>query len=82
MRKTSIRELHLHTSELVREPEAGGIVVIKRRGEPVAELRPIRASSGMDSGKKAQIFESMREIWERMPEVSDSTKLIEEDRDR
>jgi len=39
MRKTSVRELHIHTSELVREAADGGIIVIERRGEPVAELR-------------------------------------------
>ena len=40
MRKTSVRELHIHTSELVREAAEGGVIVIERRGEPVAELRP------------------------------------------
>jgi prevent-host-death family protein len=82
MRKTSVRELHIHTSELVREAAEGGIVVIERRGEPVAELRPISAPSRMPAAKKAQIFDSMREIWDRMPRVVDSTKIIEEDRDR
>jgi prevent-host-death family protein len=82
MRKTSVRELHIHTSELVREAAEGGIIVIERRGEPVAELRPITAPSRMPGAKKAQIFDSMREIWARMPQVGDSTKIIEEDRDR
>jgi prevent-host-death family protein len=82
MRKTSVRELHIHTSELVREAAEGGIIVIERRGEPVAELRPISAQSRMPAGKKARIFTSMKEIWARMPQVGDSTKIIEEDRDR
>ena len=82
MRKTSVRELHIHTSELVREAAEGGVILIERRGEPVAELRPITAPSYMPSAKKARIFDSMREIWDRMPQVSDSTKIIEEDRDR
>jgi prevent-host-death family protein len=82
MRKTSIRELHIRTSEFVREAEQGGIIVIERRGEPVAELRPITASSRMPADKRARIFDSMRKIWARMPQVSDSTKIIEEDRDR
>ena len=82
MRKTSVRELHIHTSELVREAEEGGVIVIERRGEPVAELRPLSAPSYMPVDKKAQIFESMRLIWARMPQVSDSTKIIGEDRDR
>jgi prevent-host-death family protein len=82
MRKTSVRELHIHTSELVREAAEGSVIVIERRGEPVAELRPITAPARMPAGKKARIFDSMREIWARMPQVSDSTKIIEEDRDR
>jgi prevent-host-death family protein len=82
MRKTSVRELHIHTSELVREAAEGGMIVIERRGEPVAELRPIAAPSRMDPARKAQIFDSMREIWARMPQVTDSGRIIEEDRDR
>lgn len=45
MRRTSIRGLHIHTSELVREAAEGSIIVIERRGEPVAELRPITPRS-------------------------------------
>jgi prevent-host-death family protein len=82
MRKTSVRELHIHTSELVREAAEGGVIVIERRGEPVAELRPISSPASMPAGRKALIFDSMREIWARMPQVGDSTKIIEEDRDR
>ena len=82
MRKTSVRELHIHTSDLVREAAEGGIIVIERRGEPVAELRPISAPSRMAASKKAKIFDSMRELWARLPQVTDSTIFIDEDRDR
>jgi prevent-host-death family protein len=82
MRKTSVRELHIHTSELVREAEEGGVIIIERRGEPVAELRPLTAPQHMPADEKARIFAAMQEIWARMPQVSDSTKIIEEDRDR
>lgn len=82
MRKTSVRELHIRTSELVREAAGGDIIVIERRGEPVAELRPITAPLRMPAGKKARIFTSMRKIWDRMPQVSDSAKILEEDRSR
>lgn len=82
MRKTSIRELHIHTSKLVREAADGGIIVIERRGEPVAELHPLTAPPPMPAAKKARIFTSMRKIWARMPEVGDSTRILEEDRSR
>jgi len=82
MRKTSVRELHIHTSKLIREAAEGGIIVIERRGEPVAELRPVTASPRMDAAKKARIFASMKRVWARMPSATDSTKIIEDDRSR
>jgi prevent-host-death family protein len=82
VRKTSVRELHIHTSKLVREAAEGDVIVIERRGAPVAELRPISAAPRMAAGKKARILTSMRRIWARMPQVSDSTKILEEDRSR
>jgi len=82
MRKTSVRELHINTSELVREAADGAVILIERRGEPVAELRPITAPRHMPAGQKARIFSSMRKVWARMPQVSDSTKILDEDRSR
>jgi antitoxin (DNA-binding transcriptional repressor) of toxin-antitoxin stability system len=82
MRTASVRELHIDTSKLVREAAEGGIIVIERRGEPVAELRPITAPPRLAAAKKARIFKSMGRIWARMPRVSDSTKMIEDDRSR
>jgi prevent-host-death family protein len=82
MRKTSVRELHIRTSELVREAAEGGIIIIERRGEPVAELRPIAGPSRMPPRKKARIFDSMSKMWARMPQVDDSARIIEEDRSR
>ena len=77
-----MRELHIHTSKLVREAAEGDVIVIERRGAPVAELRPISIAPRMAAGKKARIFASMRRIWARMPQVTDSTKILEKDRSR
>jgi len=82
MRKTSVRELHIHTSKLVREAAEGGIIVIERRGEPVAELRPLTAHPRLAAAKKTRIFAAMKTLWAQMPSVSDSTQIIDEDRDR
>jgi antitoxin (DNA-binding transcriptional repressor) of toxin-antitoxin stability system len=82
MKKTSVRELHIRTSAFVREAEMGGVIVIERRGEPVAELRPITLPSSMPAGRKGRIFDAMQEVWARMPQVGDSAKILEEDRDR
>ncbi len=41
MRETvGVHEAKTHLSDLIRRVEAGQTVVITRRGEPVAELRP------------------------------------------
>ena len=82
MRTTSVRDLHIHTSMLVREAAEGGVIVIERRGEPVAELRPLSGMSLMPTDAKDRIFHSMKDVWARMPQTGDSTIAIEEDRDR
>ena len=82
MRTTSVRELHIHTSKLVREAAEGDVIVIERRGEPVAELRPIASPARIAPGKKTRIFASMQKLWARMPRVGDSTRIIEDDRGR
>jgi prevent-host-death family protein len=74
MRSSSIRDLHIRTSELVREAEEGAVIVIERRGEPVAELRPL-------TKKKHVPFPDLSALWESMPQVTtDSGKFLEEDR--
>ena len=71
-----MRDLHIRTSELVREAADGNVIVIERRGEPVAELRPI-------ARKKRVKLPDMSHIWSKFPQLSgDSTKSISEDRDR
>lgn len=77
MRTASIRDLHIRTSELVRDAANGEVIIIERRGEPVAELHPLKP--------KARVpFPDMTEFWARYPEIipGDSTDYISEDRDR
>jgi antitoxin (DNA-binding transcriptional repressor) of toxin-antitoxin stability system len=77
MRKASVRDLHIRTSELIRDAAAGAVIVIERRGEPVAELRPLSKKA-----RKVQ-FPDMSRIWKTFPQLSgDSARFIEEDRDR
>jgi prevent-host-death family protein len=75
MKKASIRDLHIRTSELVREAADGAVILIERRGEPVAELRPI-------SKKRATpALPDMSDLWQRFPSVAaDSGRFLEEDR--
>jgi prevent-host-death family protein len=74
MRSASIRDLHIRTSELVREASEGSVILIERRGEPVAELRPL-------TKKKRLRLPDMTEFWTEFPQVSgDSGRFLEEDR--
>ena len=76
--KASVRDLHIRTSELVRAAAEGAVIVIERRGEPVAELRPFMK----DRAKlRRQVFARMRRIWKEFPQVdTDSGRFLEEDR--
>jgi prevent-host-death family protein len=75
MRKASIRDLHIRTSELVREAAEGAVIVIERRGEPVAELRPVPKTTAKPK------FPDMTRFWKKMPKVTgDSGRFLEEDR--
>ncbi|MEQ1946871.1 MAG: type II toxin-antitoxin system prevent-host-death family antitoxin [Bryobacteraceae bacterium] len=75
MRKASIRDLHIKTSELVREAADGSVITIERRGEPVAELRPIPKKTSKSR------LPDLGHIWRRFPSVAaDSGRFLEEDR--
>ncbi|MBZ5624507.1 MAG: type II toxin-antitoxin system prevent-host-death family antitoxin [Acidobacteriia bacterium] len=77
MRKASIRDLRIHASELVREASEGEVIVIERRGQPVAELRPLSKT------QKKPKFRDMSRFWNTFPKLTgDSTQFISEDRDR
>jgi antitoxin (DNA-binding transcriptional repressor) of toxin-antitoxin stability system len=77
MKKASVRDLHIRTSALVRDAAGGDVIVIERRGEPVAELRPLTKQ------KPKVKFPDMTRLWAELPEIpADSTVFISEDRDR
>ena len=76
MKKASVRDLHIRTSELVRDAAGGAVIVIERRGEPVAELRPVSKT------RKVRL-PRMTALWAKLPQLSgDSTDIVSEDRDR
>ena len=77
MRKASVRDLHIRTSELVQQAAEGEVIVIERRGQAVAELRPLSKPPGKPK------LPDMSRFWNEFPQLSgDSTRFIEEDRDR
>jgi len=75
MRRTSVRDLHIRTSELVKEASEGTVIVIERRGEPIAELRPLTKT------RPKPKLPDMARFWKKFPKVSgDSGRFLEEDR--
>src|SRR6266481_169190 len=46
MKKASIRDLHMRTGALVQEAADGEVIIIEKRGVPVAELRRLRPTIG------------------------------------
>lgn len=75
MRKVSVRDLHIRTSELIREASGGTVIIIERRGEPVAELRPLSTT------RRKLKLPDMTRFWTEFPQVrGDSGRFLEEDR--
>ena len=60
---------------MLREAAAGTVIIIERRGEPVAELRPL------SKPRKRVKLPDMSGIWDTFPQVpGDSGRFLEEDR--
>jgi prevent-host-death family protein len=75
MKTTSIRDLHIRTSALVREAANGAVIVIENRGEPVAELRPLSKT------RPKPELPDMSRFWNLFPQVpGNSGRYLEEDR--
>jgi antitoxin (DNA-binding transcriptional repressor) of toxin-antitoxin stability system len=74
MERTTVRELHINTSALIKAVTKGQTYVIELRGKPVAELRPLTERVGRPLPN--------REAWIRKLPVSktDAGRIMEEDR--
>jgi prevent-host-death family protein len=76
MRSVNLRELHRRTGAVVEEASRGEVIVIEKRGVPVAEIRPSRRQA---VGFPPEHWEFLK----RLPKFSDdSGSLISESRDR
>ena len=73
MKSSSVRELHLKTSEIVRQVVAGESFIIEKRGVPVAEIRPISARPTPRMPDREALIMSG-------PETMDSGLIMEQDR--
>ena len=73
MRSFTERELHLKTSEILREVVAGESFIIEKHGVPVAEIRPV-------SSQPAPRMPDREALIMSGPETLDSGLILEQDR--
>ncbi|MEO8099319.1 MAG: hypothetical protein ABI811_16565 [Acidobacteriota bacterium] len=75
MERTTVRNLHLNTSALLKEVAGGQTFIVENRGVPVAEIRPI-------TERRSRSKFPDREAFIRTLPVSktDSGRISEEDR--
>jgi antitoxin (DNA-binding transcriptional repressor) of toxin-antitoxin stability system len=77
MKTVSIRELHMRTGALVQEAAEGEVIIIQKRGVPMAQLR-----------RRQTIAEAFRDLkrngyFKRMGKTNTQIdRIISEDRDR
>jgi len=75
VKRISATDLHLRTSQIVREVEKGSVFVIEKRGVPVAELRPF------GSLPRTRRLPDREALLARFPRVAlDSGRILEKDR--
>ena len=73
--KTSVRELHLQTSEIVKRAGNGETIVIEKRGQPIAEIRPFT------EGRATRRLPDREKFIRKLPRVkTDSGRILEQDR--
>ena len=80
MRTVSITEAKQNVSRLVKDVEAGETVVITRRGKPVAELEPYKASKLDDPERRAAFARWSKYLRERKDDGYRVGKITEEDK--
>lgn len=73
MRSSSVRDLHLKTSEIVSRVAAGESFIVEKRGVPVAEIRPVSERSSPRMPDREALIRGG-------PETMDSGLILEQDR--
>ena len=76
MKTVNVRTLHERTGEMVDLAGRGQVIVVLRRGVPVAELSPVRE-------RAPRTLPNRDALLAKFPAVrGDSTRFLEEDRER
>ena len=76
MKRVNVRELHRRTGAVIDQAARGDVILIEKRGVPVAEIRPARPTA---AGFRPDHWKWLR----RFPKFkNDSGRFISEDRGR
>jgi prevent-host-death family protein len=73
MKSSTVRELHLKTSEILRAVVDGESFIIEKHGVPVAEIRPVSERPKRSMPDREALIMSG-------PETLDSGLILEQDR--
>lgn len=74
MKRTTVRELHLQTSAIVKAVLGGESYIVEKSGVPVAEIRPYEPLP------PTRRMPNREAIISKMKRVGDSGRILEEDR--
>ena len=75
MRHVTIRKLHEETGRIIDAAQAGEVIIVRRRGVPVAEVRGVSIQN-----RKVKVPDLGRR-YAKFPRVkTDSGRILEEDR--
>jgi antitoxin (DNA-binding transcriptional repressor) of toxin-antitoxin stability system len=75
MRHVTVRKLHEETGRLVDAAQAGEVIIVRRRGVPVAELHGLTGVS-----RKVKVPDFNRRYRSFPRAKTDSGRILEEDR--
>jgi antitoxin (DNA-binding transcriptional repressor) of toxin-antitoxin stability system len=74
VKRTTVPELHLQTSAIVRAVAEGESFIVEKSGVPVAELRPF------EQLQPTRRMPNREAIISKMKRVGDSGRILDEDR--
>ena len=82
MKSISIRELHEKTGEWVRRSEKLGAITVTDRGQAVARIMPVEATSSVNPFAARKLRRGYTRMLGSFRGGTDSTQSVSEDRDR
>ena len=75
MKRATVRDLHLKTSDMLKEVAKGEVFLVEKKGVPIAELRPVQSLPA------TRRLPNREALIAKLPfDPVDSGRILEEDR--